>query len=59
MSTQPVSPKETPPQTPRLMSLADIQFTGTEFWRPINDQQLTALHSKAQMLMYGGGSGGG
>lgn len=41
------------------MSLADIQFTGTEFWRPINDQQLTAMHSKAQMLMYGGGSGGG
>src|SRR5579884_2803853 len=43
----------------KLMSLADIQFTGQEYWRPINDQQLTAIHSKAQMLLYGGASGGG
>jgi hypothetical protein len=45
--------------TPRLLRIADVEFTGNEFWRPINDQQLSALHCKAQMLMYGGGSGGG
>lgn len=43
----------------RLLSLADVQFSGREFWRPINDQQLSALHCKAQALLYGGGSGGG
>lgn len=28
-------------------------------WWPISAQQLTALHSKAQILLYGGASGGG
>src|ERR1039458_5814446 len=43
----------------RLLSIADVQFTGFERWRPINDQQLTALECPAQALMFGGGSGGG
>ena len=39
--------------------MADVQFSDKAFWRPINDGQLTALHSRAQLLMFGGQSGGG
>ena len=28
-------------------------------WYPINDQQYSAIHSDAELLLYGGGSGGG
>ncbi len=28
-------------------------------WRPINQQQMVALYSRSQMLLYGGASGGG
>jgi hypothetical protein len=55
MATQPLPLNP----APKLMRLADIEFTGNEFWRPINDQQLTALHCRAQALLYGGASGGG
>ena len=42
-----------------LLRLSDIHFDGNEFWRPINDQQLTAMQSEAQLLLFGGASGGG
>ena len=42
-----------------LLSLANVQFSGNEIWRPVNDQQLSAMHCKAQALLFGGGSGGG
>jgi hypothetical protein len=52
---------EHPPSTER--SLLALQPKGPDWripkWYPINDQQYSAIHSDAELLLYGGGSGGG
>ena len=44
-------------------SLLALQPRGPDWkipnWYPINDQQYSAIHSDAELLLYGGGSGGG